>query len=359
MTLSRMPLSGRLRGLGLAAVLSLAGLAAQTGPGAALPEASPVTPALVEAARKEGKVTFYTSVDVEVAEKIKAAFKAKHPDIDVQVERSGSERVFQRIGQEYGSGIHNADVASTSDAAHYIAWKRQGWLAPYVPEDVARHFPAEHVDPDGFYATWRASFSVMGYNTKYIKPDQAPKSFADLLDPKWKGMIVKAHPGYSGTVLTATYQIARDLGWDYLQKLGAQRVMQVQSAVEPPKKVAVGERPVMADGNEYVMFLLKEAGNPVEIVYPAEGTPFIPSPSAVMARAPHPNAARLFQSFLFSAETQQLLIDIGGLRSVHALTKEHPGRKPLKEIKAMKDEPAAVVDKVEEIKANYAKYFGT
>jgi iron(III) transport system substrate-binding protein len=135
--------------------------------------------------------------------------------------------------------------------------------------------------------------------------------------------------------------------------------MQVQSSTEPPKKLAIGERPVMADGNEYNLFTLKEGGSPVEIVYPAEGTPFIPSPSAVMAKAPHPNAARLLQSFLFTAEAQQLLVDAGGLRSLHPGTKEPAGRKPLKEIKLFRDDPAAVVDKVEEIKANYAKAFGT
>ena len=78
--------------------------------------------------------------------------------------------------------------------------------------------------------------------------------------------MVKAHPGYSGTIMTATFQIARDLGWEYFEKLAKQRVMQVQSAADPPKKLALGERAVMADGNEYNMFQLKEAGEPVEIV---------------------------------------------------------------------------------------------
>ena len=346
----------RFRILHAAAALALAAVA---GPARALPAATPVTPELVEAAKREGRLSFYTSLDLDIAEKMAAAFRAKYPGVDVLVERSGSERIFQRLGQEYGSGIHNADVVNTSDAAHYILWKRQGWLAPYVPEDVAKHFSPEHVDPDGQFAIWRASLSVVGYNTKYVKPEQAPKSFADLLAPKWKDLIVKGHPGYSGTILTATYEISRDVGWDFFAKLATQKVMQVQSSTEPPKKLALGERPIMADGNEYNMFTLKEQGSPVEIVYPTEGTPFVEGPSAVLAKAPHPNAARLLQSFLFTPETQQLLIDVGGLRSVHAEAKEHPGRKPLKEIKLMRDDPAAVVDQVDQIKANYAKYFGT
>jgi iron(III) transport system substrate-binding protein len=342
------------RTLAAVAVLGWAGLAQAEAP---LP--AKVTPELVEAAKKEGKAVWYTSVDVQVAESIAKAFEAKYPGVDVTVERSGAERLFQRIGQEYGSNIHAVDVVNSSDAAHFIIWKREGWLAPYVPEDVAQYYPPEHRDPDGLYATWRASLSVIGYNTKLVKPEEAPKSFADLLDPKWSGKIVKAHPGYSGTILTSTFEIARDLGWPYLEKLAKQHVMQVQSSTEPPKKLALGERPVMADGNEYNMFLLKEKGAPVEIVYPTEGTPFVASPSAVLKDAPHPNAARLFQSFLFTAEAQQMLIDIGGLRSVHPLVKEKAGRVPLKDIKLMKDDPKSVVEQVEDIKEKYTKYFRT
>ena len=105
---------------------------------AAAPAAEAVTPALIEAAKKEGKVVWYTSVDLPLAEKIAKAFEAKYPGIAVRVERTGAERVFQRIGQEYSSNIHAVDVVNSSDAAHFIVWKRDGWLAPYVPEDVAK-----------------------------------------------------------------------------------------------------------------------------------------------------------------------------------------------------------------------------
>ena len=222
------------------------------------PPASAITPALIEAAKKEGKVVYYTSVDLPLAEKIAKAFEAKYPGIAVRVERTGAERVFQRIGQEYASRIHAVDVVNSSDAAHFIVWKRDGLLAPYVPEDVAKHYPAEHKDPDGLFASFRVGLSVIGYNTNLVKAEEAPKSFADLLDPKWKGKMVKAHPGYSGTIMTATFQIARDLGWGYFEKLAQQNVMQVQSASDPPKKLALGERAVMADGNEYNVFQLKE-----------------------------------------------------------------------------------------------------
>ena len=94
------------------------------------------------------------------------------------------------------------------------------------------------------HATSCAWLEAIGYNTGLVKREEAPKSYADLLDPKWSGKMVKAHPGYSGTIMTATFQITRELGWEYLEKLAKQKVMQVQSSADPPKKLALGERAV-------------------------------------------------------------------------------------------------------------------
>jgi iron(III) transport system substrate-binding protein len=325
---------------------------------AAPPPAEAVTPALIEAAKKEGKVVYYTSIDLPQAERIAKSFEAKYPGIAVRVERTGAERVFQRVSQEYSSRIYAVDIVNSSDAAHFIAWKRDGVLAPYVAEDVAKYYPAEHKDADGMFASFRVGFSVIGYNTNLVKAEDAPKSFADLLDPKWSGKMVKAHPGYSGNVMSATYQITRDLGWEYLEKLAKQKVMQVQSSTDPPKKLALGERAVMVDGNEYNALQLKEKGDPVEIVYPTEGTPTAVGPNGIFKNAPNPNAARLLQSYMFTPECQQLIVDVGALRSVHPQVKEKPGRKPFREIKAMKDDAAAVEKMAAEIKARYVKIFG-
>src|SRR5262249_22998657 len=141
--------------------------------------------------------------------------------------------------------------------------------------------------------------------------------------------MVKAHPAYSGTIMTATFQIVREFGWQYLEKLAKQKVMQVQSSTDPPKKLALGEHAVMADGNDYNLIQLKEAGQPVEVVYPVERTPLVTGPSAVFKSAPNPNAARLFQNWLHSLEAQQLLVDFARQHSVHPLTKEKPGARRL------------------------------
>ena len=216
---------------------------------AAPPPAEAITPALIEAAKKEGKLAFYTAMDLAFAQRLAKTFEQKFPGIAVRVERSGAERVFTRIGQEYSSNIRAVDVVNTADQAHCIVWKRNQWLAPYLPEDVAKHYDKKYYDPDALHVTTRILISPIAYNTNLVKKEEAPKSFADLLNPKWEGKIVKAHPAYSGTIMNATFQIARDLGWEYLEKLAKQRIMQVQSATDTPKKISLGERAVMADGS--------------------------------------------------------------------------------------------------------------
>src|SRR5437899_1743767 len=325
---------------------------------AAAPPAEEVTPALIEAAKKEGKVSFYSALELNTAERLARTFEAKYPGISVRVERSGAERIFQRIAQEQGSGISAVDVANSTDPAHYLDWKAKDWLAPYVSEDVAKHFPADHVDPDGLYATSCGWIEAIGYNSNLVKREEAPKSYADLLDPKWQGKMVKAHPGYSGAIMTATFVLTRDLGWSFFEKLAQQKVMQVQSAADPPKKILLGERAVMADGNDYNLVLLKDQGKPVEVVYPAEGSPLIIVCSGVFRGAPNPNAAKLFQSFFFSAETQQMLVDTYAHRSFHAQVKEKGGHVPLSALKLLKSDPAVVQEQSEAIKARYTKLFG-
>jgi iron(III) transport system substrate-binding protein len=331
--------------------------AAATASRAAGPEPVSITPALVDAARKEARVVLYSAMDLPVGEKLAKAFEAQYPGIEVQVERAGSERLFQRIAQEFASNIRVGDVVNSADASHFIPWKRNGWLMPFVSEDMAKHFLPDYRDPDGMFATTRVWLSSIAYNTNLVKPQDAPTSFKDLLDPKWSAKMVKGHPAYSGTIMTTTFELVRALGWEYFEALAKQRVMQVQSSTDPPKKLALGERALMADGNEYNIVLLKEAGQPVEPVYPTEGTPTISGPTGIFVSAPHPNAARLFQAWLHTRETQQFFVDFSAQYSVHAQVQPKPGRRKLTDIKLMKEDPPGVEKTTDEIKTRYARLF--
>jgi len=325
---------------------------------AAPPSPTAISQQLVDAAKRDGRVTFYTSMELQTAEKISRAFEAVFLGISVQVERNGCERLFRRLAQERASGIRAADAIECSDITALLSWKRQGWLTPFVPADVAEKWPADQRDPDGYFAAERFTLSPIAYNTKLVKAEDAPKSFADLLDNKWTGKIVKARPGYSGTVLTVTFELSRYLGWDYLKALGQQHVMQVQAAADAPKAVAQGTGPVTADGLEYVVLQSRDQGEPIEPIYPSEGTPSISSGAGVIVDAPHPNAARLLIAWLSSRDGQQLLVDTDWFRSFDPDVKPRAGMKPISEITLMTADPSAQEKAVEEVKKKYEEYFG-
>ena len=323
----------------------------------AAPPATAITPALIEAAKKEGKVTYYTAMDLSVAEPMARAFEAKYPGIKVAVERTGAERLFNRIGQEVGSNIRRVDVANSSDAAHFIVWKRQGWLEPFLTPDMAENLPADQRDPDGTFVNQRTHLSAIAYNTRLVKPEDVPKGFVDLLDPKYAGKLVKGHPGYSGTIMTATQQLAKALGWEYFEKLSKQKVLQVQSATEPPKRIEAGERAIAVDGSDYLFWMARERGAPIEVVHAIEGTPQVSNPMAIFKSSPNPNAARVLVGWIMSPEGQQFIVNVSGQYPANRLVKAKEGRPALASIKTLPEEPAEVEKQADEIKSRYQRYF--
>src|SRR5947207_4929916 len=311
----------------------------------------------LEVARKEGKVVWYTSLVLPSAERVAKLFETAYPDVKVEVHRTGSQRILQRVMQELQANIKNVDVVHTSDAGHYVLRMEKKLLAKYTPAGVDA-FPAGFKDKDGYYYGLRATVNAITYNTKVVTAAEAPKTWKDLLDPKWKGRLVTAHPGYSGVIATHVLALAQLHGWDYWKQLAQNRVMLVQSAVDPAGVVASGERPVAVDGGDYTFYQTKKKGNPVEIVYPKEGVPLVVSPTAIAAWAPHPNAAKLFTDFTFSRELQQVLADSEGLYTGHPEVR-YPADKPrLSDLKLLQIDPEELQKRNEEIKKRFVEFFG-
>ena len=313
--------------------------------------------ARLEAARKEGKVVWYTSLALSSSEKVAKLFEAAYPGVKVEVHRTGSQRILQRMMQELSSNIKNVDVMHTSDAGHYVLLKEKKLLMPYTPAG-AESFSAGFKDRDGYHFGLRATVNVIAYNTKAIPAAEAPKTWKAVLDPKWRGKLVTAHPGYSGVIATHVLALVHLHGWDYFKALAQNKPMLVQSAVDPAGVVASGERPVAVDGGDYTFYQSKKKGNPVEIVYPKEGVPLVVSPSAITAFAPHPNAAKLFTDFIFSRDVQQVLADTEGLYSGHPQIK-YPSDKPrLSDLKLLSVDAEELEKRNEEIKTRFVELFG-
>jgi iron(III) transport system substrate-binding protein len=342
-----MSMGTRCRGLGVVLALTL------------VMGAVPVSAqdARVEAARKEGKVVWYTSLALPSSEKVAKVFEAAYPGLKVEVHRTGSQRILQRVMQELQANLKLVDVIHTSDAGHFVLLKEKKLLMKYTPAGVEA-FPPGFKDRDGYHYGLRATVNVIAYNPKIVPAAEAPRTWKDLLDPKWKGKLVTAHPGYSGVIATHVLALVNLYGWDYFKQLAQNKLMLVQSAVDPSGVVASGERPVAVNGGDYTFYQTKKKGNPVEIVYPKDGVPLVISPTAIAAFAPHPNAAKLFTDFTFSKEVQQVLADTEGLYTGHPEV-TYPADKPkLGDLKLLTAEPEELEKRNEEIKKRFVEFFG-
>jgi ABC-type Fe3+ transport system substrate-binding protein len=287
-------------------------------------EPTPVTPELVAAATKEGKVVWYASEDAQLVAAVTKAFEAKYPGIAAQGERNGAERNFQRVSQEYGSSIHAVDVITSSNPGPVLYWKSHGMLAQFVPTDVAR-FPANQRDADGYYATDCLTLAVMGYNTKLLKPDEAPKSYADLLDPKWKGRMawnvqpsVSAGQGLVGSILIAW---GEEKARAYLAKLAKQDITPLLvSGRQVLDLVITGEYPIGLQIFNNHAYISASKGAPVDWI--KMQPPLITfAVMSVPKGAPSPNAGKLLIDYIVSPEGQRIIADAGELPV-------HPGVKP-------------------------------
>jgi iron(III) transport system substrate-binding protein len=313
--------------------------------------------ARVEAAKKEGKVVWYTSLALPTAEKIGKLFEAAYPGIKVEVQRTGSQRILQRVMQEQQANLKLVDVIHTSDAGHFVLLKEKKLLMKYTPAGVDA-FPAGFKDKDGYYFTLRATVNVIAYNTKLVSAAEAPKTWKDLLDPKWKGKLVTAHPGYSGVISTHVLALVHLHGWDYFKQLAQNKLMLVQSAVDPAGVVASGERAVAVDGGDYYYYQMKKKGNPIGVIYPKEGVPLVVSPTAIASFAPHPNAAKLFTDFTFTRELQQVMADSEGLYTGHPEVKYPTDKPKLSDLKLLNVDAEELEKRNEEIKSRFVEFFG-
>src|SRR5438046_10362763 len=132
--------------------------------------------ARLEAAKKEGKVVWYTSLVLPSAERVAKLFEAAYPGVKVEVHRTGSQRILQRVMQELQANIKNVDVIHTSDAGHFVLLKDKKLLAKYTPAGV-EGVPSGFKDKDGFSYGLRATVNCIAYNNKAVPPADAPKAW--------------------------------------------------------------------------------------------------------------------------------------------------------------------------------------
>jgi len=310
---------------------------------------------VMDMAKKEGKVVWYSSLSLPIAQEVCNAYNAKHTGIECVLHRSGSGKLYRRWRNEAKSNIYTADILHTSNIGHFVSLRKAKAIIQYAPKGIDKYNP-NFVEKDHYWAVLRASVYAPAYNTSKVSAADAPKTWTDLLDPKWKGKLVQAHPSYSGFVSVGMAGLVKVFGWDYMEKLAALKPRIVQSSVDSTAYIVRGEALAGATGL-YNDFDPIKAGEPLKVVFPPKGVPFIASAEAIFAKAPHPNAAKVFSDWLFSTEAQQLLVD-HGLYSGDPDVKYPKGLTPLKDIKLIIVTPKESVEMRDPVRKRFRKDFG-
>lgn len=258
-----------------------------------------------EMAKKEGKLIFYTSMDSKTANTLGENFE-KQTGIKVEVFRSGTGKVLAKIEAEFAAGKSMWDVCQVSDIAPFIEWSRKGLIEKYKPNDFDKFFDYMK-DPEGYWLAVKSNTSVIAFNTTKITKSEAPKSWKDLLDPKWKGLVSMSNPYYAGTTAVNVACILDLYGWDYYVKLAKNEPFIADSHGNLETMMISGERPLIAEQNNYSVLPDINKGQPVDIVYPEEGVTLSPGPAGILKEAPHPNAAKLFMDYICGKEAQEII----------------------------------------------------
>jgi ABC-type Fe3+ transport system substrate-binding protein len=263
--------------------------------------------ALVDAAKKEGEVTWYTTLTIDqLARPLAEAFEKKY-GIKVNVNRTDSAGVALRLHNEMQAGRVVADVVDGSSGT--LALKSEGALMKWVP-DSAKRFPKVLVDPDGYWTAHQLLVLTPAYNTESVPKTDVPKTWEDLLDPRWKGRMVwssnvstSAGAGFVGLVLA---ERGDESGMAYLRRLATQNITGLLiSGHSVVDEVVAGEYAIgLQVFNDTAVFRRRQNA-PVDwiAINPALA---VTSVISVAERAPHPNAAKLFVDFDVGPEGQAI-----------------------------------------------------
>lgn len=269
--------------------------------------AAPAAADLAEDAKKEGEVVWYSTLSAPESRELADLFEQRYPSVKVKIVRSGGGALVNRVLSEFGAKAHIVDVILGADSRGAIpVFKKKGVITKYkfpnrdfVPNDLK--------DQEGYWTSLYQLTVVLAYNKNLVKPSDVPKSYEDLLDPKWKGKkILNDTEQYVwfGTLLSVW---GKEKGMNYFQKLAQQEQVFQRGARGRLQLVIAGEFPLTIAYGPHVQGYADQ-GAPVDWA-PLE--PVVVSPISVLLakEAPHPNAARLFVDFFFSKKVHEKLRD--------------------------------------------------
>lgn len=266
-------------------------------------------PVDLAAAKKEGKVVWYTSTPVAAAQKIAKLFEAE-TGIRVELFRSGGSAILRRFTQEVGAGRVAVDVMTTSDPAGSAGLAKQGKFVAFKPRNFDK-IPAEAKHPEGLYIAQRLNMLGIFAREDKVAAAEMPKAWTDLADPKYKGKMVMPDPSFTALQLMVVGTLSKKYGWTFYEKLRANDTMIVQGHQQVSDMLKRGERVIAAEGLDSYAYDDRKAGHKIATIYPADGTFAVPAPTAVIKGGPSPNAAKAFAEFMIGDTVQKMFPEDG------------------------------------------------
>jgi len=275
-----------------------------SGPALVSPVRAEATSELIEGAKGEGKVAFFTTMTLSQSKKVVDRFQKKYPFIEPELFRTGGDALLNKIETEARGGLHAWDVTSgRGDMVLPLLQKKL--VAPYRSPE-SKMIPRDLVDPEGYWTAYYVNPFVLGYNTNLVQKGDVPKTYEELLDPKWKGGKISIDDSAYGFLIGLIRSWGKEKAVDYFKKLAAQQPSVMRGNTNRVQMAMAGEYPLII---AYAPTIQRETslGHPMDWV-PLEPVPVQVNPAMLAAQAPHPNAGKLFIDFLLSKEGQEMLI---------------------------------------------------
>ena len=270
------------------------------------PALSSADQSLIDGAKKEKELSIYSVMALDVINQTLNNFKKKYPFLKVGLYRAGTQKVLTRTMAETRAGRFIADAYVVK--ARELSILRDNNLLMKYESPEGKNYRKDFKEPNGYWTVGYVAARVLGYNTRLVSEQDAPKSYEDLLDPKWKGKIGIPMQRYAwfGTMCKAW---GEEKAVSYFKKLVAQDLQYHNGLTLNANLLAAGEFSVLVIVSSRSMEYLKEKGAPVEWV---RGGPVVvdATASGISAKAPHPNAAKLFTDYYLSKENQEFMRDI-------------------------------------------------
>lgn len=285
----------------LTTFLVLAFLLLQSGLAQSQPNSDPK---LIETAKKEGELVYYTTMTLSQSKKVVDKFQKKYPFLTVDLFRTGGGPLLNKIQTEARGGRYAWDVVS-GRGEMVLPLMEDKLLASYRSPE-SKMIGEDLVDKEDYWTAYYVNPYVLGYNTKLVKKEDVPKTYEQLLDPKWKGKKISIDDEAYGLLSGLIRAWGKEKAVSYFKKLAAQDPVPMRGNTNRVQLAMAGEYHLAI---AYAPTIQRETskGHPIDWV-PLEPVPVQVNPVMLAAKAPHPNAGKLFMDFLLSKEGQKMLV---------------------------------------------------